>query len=94
MAPQYNLGEQISEKKCYMDSFFDSLKRKMSKRYNKGEQPHPAPRPVYNTRKAEREWRERQVDLSREALEHREAVLNELRGETSRNSYGCKTKDG
>ena len=71
-----------------MDSFFDSLKRKMSKRYNKGEQPHPAPRPVYNTRKAEREWRERQVDLSREALEHREAVLNELRGETSRNSYG------
>ena len=77
-----------------MDSFFDSLKRKMSKRYNKGEQPHPAPRPVYNTRKAEREWRERQVDLSREALEHREAVLNELRGETSRNSEARNSYSG
>ena len=66
-----------------MDSFFDSLRKKMSKRYNKGEQPHPAPRPVYHTRQAEKEWRERQVNLSREALEHREAVLDELRGQTS-----------
>ena len=80
-----------------MDSFFDSLRKKMSKRYNKGEQPHPAPRTVYNTRKAEKEWRDRQVNLSREALEqaleHREAVLDELRGQASgnsatRNSYG------
>ena len=58
----------------------------MSKRYDKGEQPHPAPRPVYHTRQAEKEWRERQVNLSREALEHREAVLDELRGQTSGNS--------
>ena len=77
-----------------MDSFFDSLRKKMSKRYNKGEQPQPAPRQVYyNTRKAEKEWRDRQVNLSREALEqaleHREAVLDELRGQASgKNSYG------
>ena len=66
----------------------------MSKRYNKGEQPHPAPRPVYNTRQAERQFRQRQMDLSREALAHREAVLSELRGETSRNSEARNSHGG
>ena len=76
-----------------MDSFFDSLKKKMSRQYNKGKEPQPHQRPVYNTRQAERQFRQRQMDLSREALAHREAVLSELRGETpgnseARNSYG------
>ena len=77
-----------------MDSFFDSLKKKMSRQYNKGKEPQPQPRPVYNTRKAEREFRERQMNLSREALAHREAVLSELRGETSRNSEARNSHGG
>ena len=77
-----------------MDSFFDSLKKKMSRQYNKGKQPQPHPRPVYNTRQAERQFRQRQMDLSREALAHREAMLSELRGDTSRNSEAMNSHGG